>query len=87
MEKISLKLFKEIFCLLEPNCNYKGMNKSDYLSCNKKPCIELEKAICLLKKQEKLTSYNSEYAKCPQCKGDIYKSITCLNCDWSESTE
>ena len=30
-------------------------------------------------------SHNSDYAKCPECKGDTYTSLNCLKCDYSES--
>jgi len=57
-EKISEELFKEIFCLIEPNCY-----QDDGSKCKDIPCMELERAFKKIKEKQKLKSSNNEYAK------------------------
>lgn len=51
----------------------------------------LEDAMVVIREQaqkiERLraSAHNSDYAKCPVCKGDTYTSVNCLRCDYSES--
>jgi hypothetical protein len=82
MDDKQIKLNKIKSRLLETKSDIEK-SETDYFDFHF--CLSLEEINILLDVLE--TTHNSNYTKCPKCKGDTYISLCCLKCDHSESIQ